>query len=88
MVHFARPDFLGSKKEFRNRFENPILSGQCRGSSARDLELARRRSFVLTSELRPLVLRRDVSYLKAQLPPKREWVLCCRQSNTQVRPAL
>ena len=28
MASFVKPDLLGSLKEFRNRFVNPILNGQ------------------------------------------------------------
>lgn len=30
MVNFARPSYLGTREEFRNQFENPIMEGMVR----------------------------------------------------------
>ncbi|KAG7397072.1 hypothetical protein PHYBOEH_001286 [Phytophthora boehmeriae] len=83
MVNFARQDYLGSLEEFKNRFVDPIKNGQCIDSSDADLRLARQRAFVLTRELKPLVLRRDQQYLFKQLPPKKEYVLMCKLTDAQ-----
>ncbi|EEY59457.1 transcriptional regulator ATRX [Phytophthora infestans T30-4] len=85
MVNFARPDYLGSLDEFKNRFVAPIKNGQCIDSSDADLKLARQRAFVLTRELKPLVLRRDQQYLFKQLPPKKEYVLMCKLTDAQAQ---
>ncbi|KAK1943029.1 Helicase ARIP4 [Phytophthora citrophthora] len=85
MVNFARPDFLGSLEEFKNRFVDPIKNAQCIDSSEADLKLARQRAFVLTRELKPLVLRRDQQYLFKQLPPKKEYVLMCKLTDPQAQ---
>ncbi|KAE9305487.1 hypothetical protein PF008_g21705 [Phytophthora fragariae] len=85
MVNFARPDYLGSLDEFKNRFVAPITNGQCLDSSDADLRLARRRAFVLTQELKPLVLRRDQQYLFKQLPPKKEYVIMCKLTDAQAQ---
>ncbi|KAG3113169.1 Helicase [Phytophthora idaei] len=85
MVNFARPDYLGSLDEFKNRFVAPIKNGQCIDSSEADLRLARQRAFVLTRELKPLVLRRDQQYLFKQLPPKKEYVLMCKLTDAQAQ---
>lgn len=83
MVNFARPDFLGTHDEFRRRFADPIKNGQCKDSFPHDITLSRKRCFLLTQELTPLVLRRDQSYLHSKLPPKKEWVLQCKLSPLQ-----
>ncbi|KAL4158929.1 hypothetical protein PRNP1_004703 [Phytophthora ramorum] len=85
MVNFARPDYLGSLDEFKNRFVAPIKNAQCIDSSEADLRLARQRAFVLTRELKPLVLRRDQQYLFKQLPPKKEYVLMCKLTDAQAQ---
>ncbi|CEG47162.1 transcriptional regulator atrx [Plasmopara halstedii] len=85
MVNFARPNYLGSLDEFKNRFVAPIKNGQCIDSSAADLRLARRRAFILSQELKSLVLRRDQRYLFEQLPPKKEYVLMCKLTDAQAQ---
>uniref|UniRef100_M4BPW5 Uncharacterized protein n=1 Tax=Hyaloperonospora arabidopsidis (strain Emoy2) TaxID=559515 RepID=M4BPW5_HYAAE len=85
MVNFARPDYLGSLEEFKNRYVAPITNGQCIDSSEADLRLARHRAFVLTRELKAFVLRRDQQYLFKQLPPKKEYVLMCKLTDAQAQ---
>lgn len=85
MVNFARPDYLGSLEEFKNRFVDPIENAQCVDSCEADLRLARQRAYILTNELRTLVLRRDQQYLFKQLPPKKEWVIVCKLADQQAK---
>uniref|UniRef100_A0A8C7HHV6 RAD54 like 2 n=1 Tax=Oncorhynchus kisutch TaxID=8019 RepID=A0A8C7HHV6_ONCKI len=51
MVDFVRPDFLGTRQEFSNMFERPILNGQCVDSTPQDARVMRYRSHVLHSLL-------------------------------------
>ncbi|RHZ20357.1 hypothetical protein DYB31_001195 [Aphanomyces astaci] len=83
MVNFARPNYLGTLQEFKNRFVDPIENGQFEDSSAVDIVLSRKRTFILTKELSTLVLRRDAGYLHRQLPAKHEFVLLCKLSPLQ-----
>ncbi|KAM8830465.1 helicase ARIP4-like isoform 2-T3 [Synchiropus picturatus] len=83
MVDFVRPNFLGTRQEFSNMFERPILNGQCVDSTAPDIQLMRYRSHVLHSLLEGFVQRRGHDVLKDHLPPKEEHVILVRLSPLQ-----
>ncbi|KAM4610353.1 helicase ARIP4-like [Polymixia lowei] len=83
MVDFVRPDFLGTRQEFSNMFERPILNGQCVDSTPQDLQLMRYRSHVLHSLLEGFVQRRGHDVLRDQLPSKEEHVILVRLSPLQ-----
>ncbi|KAM9443950.1 helicase ARIP4 isoform 2-T2 [Clarias gariepinus] len=83
MVDFVRPDFLGTRQEFSNMFERPILNGQCIDSTPHDVRLMRYRSHVLHSLLEGFVQRRGHDVLRMQLPIKDEHVILVRLSPLQ-----
>ncbi|XP_051979816.1 LOW QUALITY PROTEIN: helicase ARIP4-like [Xyrauchen texanus] len=83
MVDFVRPDFLGTRQEFSNMFERPILNGQCIDSTPQDVRLMRYRSHVLHSLLEGFVQRRGHDVLQTQLPEKEEHVILVRLSRLQ-----
>nr|XP_023676773.1 helicase ARIP4 isoform X2 [Paramormyrops kingsleyae] len=83
MVDFVRPDFLGTRQEFSNMFERPILNGQCMDSTPQDVRLMRYRSHVLHSLLEGFVQRRGHDVLRCQLPSKQEHVVLVRLSPIQ-----
>ncbi|XP_061687597.1 helicase ARIP4 isoform X2 [Syngnathoides biaculeatus] len=83
MVDFVRPDFLGTRQEFSNMFERPILNGQCMDSTPQDVRLMRYRSHVLHSLLEGFVQRRGHDVLQHQLPMKMEHVILVRLSPVQ-----
>uniref|UniRef100_A0AAQ6A150 RAD54 like 2 n=1 Tax=Amphiprion ocellaris TaxID=80972 RepID=A0AAQ6A150_AMPOC len=83
MVDFVRPDFLGTRQEFSNMFERPILNGQCVDSTPQDIQLMRYRSHVLHSLLEGFVQRRGHDVLRDQLPSKEEHVILVRLSPLQ-----
>ncbi|XP_059185057.1 helicase ARIP4 [Centropristis striata] len=83
MVDFVRPDFLGTRQEFSNMFERPILNGQCVDSTPQDVRLMRYRSHVLHSLLEGFVQRRGHDVLRDQLPSKDEHVILVRLSHIQ-----
>ncbi|KAM4587679.1 helicase ARIP4 [Odontesthes bonariensis] len=83
MVDFVRPDFLGTRQEFSNMFERPILNGQCVDSTPQDVRLMRYRSHVLHSLLEGFVQRRGHDVLRDQLPTKEEHVIMVRLSPVQ-----
>ncbi|XP_044755632.1 uncharacterized protein LOC123314413 isoform X2 [Coccinella septempunctata] len=83
MVDFARPNYLGSKTEFCNMFERPIMNGQCIDSTEADIKLMRYRAHVLHSLLVGFVQRRSHRVLQTALPQKEEYVLLVRMTNFQ-----
>ncbi|CAG9862578.1 unnamed protein product [Phyllotreta striolata] len=83
MVDFVRPNYLGSKTEFCNMFERPIMNGQCIDSTEADIKLMRYRAHVLHSLLLGFVQRRSHAVLQTALPQKEEYVLLCRMTPFQ-----
>ncbi|XP_053281197.1 helicase ARIP4 isoform X1 [Pleuronectes platessa] len=83
MVDFVRPDFLGTRQEFSNMFERPIVNGQCVDSTPQDVQFMRHRSHVLHSLLEGFVQRRGHDVLKDQLHSKEEHVILVRLSPLQ-----
>jgi transcriptional regulator ATRX len=47
MVQFVKPNLLGTRKEFQNRFMNPISNGQFEDSTTHDVKIMKRRAHVL-----------------------------------------
>lgn len=85
MVNFIKMNLLGSLREFRNRFINPIQNGQCADSTPKDVRIMKNRAHVLHAMLARCVQRRDYSELTQFLPPKHEYVLAVRVSPLQYR---
>ena len=84
MVDFVRPNFLGTKHEFSNMFERPIVNGQCVDSTAYDIKLMRFRAHVLHSLLEGFVQRRSESVLTKTLPEKEEYVIPVKMTSIQM----
>uniref|UniRef100_T1IWW8 ATP-dependent helicase ATRX n=1 Tax=Strigamia maritima TaxID=126957 RepID=T1IWW8_STRMM len=85
MVQFVKPNLLGTRKEFQNRFLNPIVNGQCADSTEHDVRLMKRRAHILHNLLDGCVQRRDYNVLTPFLPPKYEYVISIRLSEVQVK---
>lgn len=70
MMQFVKPNLLGEKKEFQNRFVNPITNGQYVDSTTKDVKLMKRRAHVLHKMLDGIVQVNGSSdtlcYLKAR----------------------
>jgi transcriptional regulator ATRX len=83
MVSFVKPNLLGTVKEFKNRFANPITNGQCRDSTSFDVRIMKQRAHILHDLLSGTVQRRDYRVLARFLPPKQEFVISIRLSSVQ-----
>ncbi|XP_016839228.2 transcriptional regulator ATRX homolog [Nasonia vitripennis] len=84
MVQFVKPNLLGNKIEFLNRFGNPIVNGQFDNSTAKDVKLMKHRAHVLHRMLEGCVQRCDYAVLTPFLPPKQEYVILLRLSELQI----
>ncbi|XP_068228136.1 LOW QUALITY PROTEIN: transcriptional regulator ATRX-like [Palaemon carinicauda] len=84
MIQFVKPNLLGTKKEFMNRFVNPIELGQCAEAEQRDVRRMKRRAHILHNLLEGCVQRFDYTVLKPFLPPKFEYVISIQLSEIQV----
>ncbi|XP_017787977.1 PREDICTED: transcriptional regulator ATRX homolog [Habropoda laboriosa] len=85
MVQFVKPNLLGTKKEFLNRFANPITNGQFDDSTEYDVKLMKKRAYVLHKMLKGCVQRFDYSVLTPFLPPKQEYVIFVNLSEIQIK---
>ncbi|XP_038155081.1 transcriptional regulator ATRX isoform X2 [Cyprinodon tularosa] len=85
MVNFIKENLLGSVKEFRNRFINPIQNGQCADSTPHDVRIMKKRAHILYEMLAGCVQRKDYSALTKFLPPKHEYVLSVRITPLQCK---
>jgi len=85
MVQFVKPNLLGTRNEFLNRFVNPITNGQFDDSTAYDVKLMKKRAHVLHKMLEGCVQRFDYSVLTPFLPPKQEYVIFVKLTDIQIK---
>jgi transcriptional regulator ATRX len=85
MVDFVKPNLLGSRMEYMNRFAIPIVHGQFADSSIDDVRMMKHRSMILHRMLEPTIHRRDYEILAPLLPPKHEFILSIRLTDLQVK---
>ncbi|CAF3872676.1 unnamed protein product [Adineta steineri] len=75
MVHFVKPHLLGTYREFKNQFIDPIRGGQHKDSNIYAVQLMKRRAFALHERLKHCTHRRDFHVLRRYLPEKYEYVI-------------
>lgn len=85
MVQFVKPNLLGTRNEFLNRFVNPITNGQFDDSTEYDVKLMKKRAHVLHKMLEGCVQRYDYLVLRPFLPPKHEYVIYVKLTEVQVK---
>ncbi|CAK8697312.1 unnamed protein product [Clavelina lepadiformis] len=85
MVNFVKPNLLGTLKEFRNRFVNPIQNGQHSDSTYHDVRIMKKRCHVLHEMLRGFVQRKDYTALAQYLCDKHEYIIKVRQTALQIK---
>jgi transcriptional regulator ATRX len=83
MVNFVKPSLMGTRKEFMNRFVNPIVNGQHSDSTDRDVNMMKKRSFLLNDMLKGCMQRLDYNVLVPYLMPKQEYVLTIQLTELQ-----
>ncbi len=83
MVNFVKPNLLGTPREFRNRFVNPIKNGQCRDSQPSDIRQMKLRAHVLHRKVSGCVQRKDYRVLSVAIPPKQEYVISFHLTDIQ-----
>ena len=83
MVNFVKPNLMGTRKEFMNRFVNPIINGQHTDSTERDIRMMKKRAFILNDLLKGCMQRLDYNVLVPYLMPKLEYVLTIQLGELQ-----
>ena len=81
MVSFVKPSLLGTRKEFCNRFVNPITNGQHLDSTPYDVRLMKRRAHVLHEMLAGCVQVPALSVFTRSVLAV-DIVFCCRTVTT------
>ena len=83
MVDFVKPNLLGTKEEFNNRFANPINNGKYANSTPYDVQNMKECAYVLNTLLEKSINRCGYQVLINDLQPKLEYVLSLRLTETQ-----
>ncbi|XP_050296644.1 transcriptional regulator ATRX-like isoform X2 [Anthonomus grandis grandis] len=85
MVNFVKPDLLGTEKEYKINFVNPINNGQFEDSTAGDIMFMKKRTHVLHKILTNTVQRVEDTELKQYLPKLIDQAVFIKLSDLQVK---
>ncbi|EWC47991.1 DNA repair protein rhp54 [Drechslerella stenobrocha 248] len=77
LLNFANPDYLGSRAEFRKKYEMPILKGRDANSDEKAREKGDERLKELFGLVNKFIIRRTNDILSKYLPVKYEHVVFC-----------
>ncbi|POS83723.1 hypothetical protein EPUL_005481, partial [Erysiphe pulchra] len=75
MIEWVAPNYLGPIVEFRAKYVEPIQAGNYQNSTAYERRKSLKMLGVLSADLAPKVHRADMSVMKNDLPPKKEFVI-------------
>ncbi|KAL3463248.1 SNF2 family N-terminal domain-containing protein, partial [Aspergillus heterothallicus] len=84
-VDLVNPGVLGSFKSFIKEFETPIVRSRQPEATEKDKEKGEARNEELRELTSKFMLRRTADILAKYLPPKTEYVLFCKPTNTQAK---
>ncbi|KAL4984653.1 SNF2 family N-terminal domain-containing protein [Aspergillus falconensis] len=84
-VDIVNPGVLGSFKSFIKEFEGPIVRSRQPEATNKDIEKGEARNEELRELTSQFMLRRTADILAKYLPPKTEYVLFCKPTNTQAK---
>lgn len=84
LLDFANPGYLGTKAEFRKKFEGPILRGRDAAGTDADKTKGEAATVELSSLVKKFIIRRTNDILSKYLPVKYEHVVFCNLAPFQV----
>ncbi|KAK5957590.1 DNA-dependent ATPase protein rad54 [Knufia fluminis] len=84
ILGFANPGYLGTKADFRKKFELPILRGRDAGGSDTDKQKGEAANAELSGLVKKFIIRRTNDILSKYLPVKYEHVVFCNLSPFQM----
>jgi DNA repair and recombination RAD54-like protein len=84
LISFANPDLLGTRLEFRKKFELPILRGRDADASDIDRKKGDEATTALLAVVNKFIIRRTNDILSKYLPVKYEHVVFCNLAPFQL----
>lgn len=84
LLDFANPGYLGTRQDFRKKFELPILRGRDAAGSDSDRQKGQTANNELSSLVKKLIIRRTNDILSKYLPVKYEHVVFCNLAPFQM----
>ena len=84
LLHFANPNYLGTRNDFRKKFELPILRGRDAAGSDADKQKSDEALKELAKLVDKFIIRRTNDILSKYLPRKYEHVVFCNLASFQM----